>query len=448
MINLLKKPQNQNKRLVALIDGEHYPDVNYDAISILKKSFKGLVCGIIFLGGTEKLVNKDPEKFYGLDIFMIKNLDSDFLKALQFFRPDIAYDLSDQPVVNHQIRMKIASYCFKQQCSYMGPDFYFEYEPKSLSVNRRSLGIIGTGKRIGKTAVSSFIANLISEKSRVCIVAMGRGGPQKPEVIRRSRAVMNPGFLLEISRKGMHASSDYIEDAFFSRADTVGCRRCGGGFGGKFFMSNIAAGIKAAQSLGPDNIIIEGSGASIPPVRTDFNICVIGGNQSWDEIVGYLGIYRILISDIVFLTMCQFPPSRKENTDYLVSMIKKISPQVKIIKSVFRPEPVYDIKNKKIFVVMTSDCSIENIIRSHLEEKYNCRVVKISFNLSNRDLLIKELNECREYDMLVTELKAASVDMVTEFAYKNKKEINYMNNVPVITEGRHYLDDLIYKMEN
>jgi hypothetical protein len=40
------------------------------------------------------------------------------------------------------------------------------------------------------------------------------------------------------------------------------------------------------------------------------------------------------------------------------------------------------------------------------------------------------------------------VDMVTEFAYKNQKEINYINNVPVITEGRHYLDDLVHNMNN
>jgi len=343
MINLLKNPQNQNKRLTVLIDGEHYPAVNYDAISLLKKHFTGSISGIIFLGGTEKLVIDNPENFYGHNVFMIKKLDSDFLKALQLFKPDIVYDLSDEPVVNHEIRMKIASYCFTERCSYMGPDFYFEYEPKLLKTTVKSVGIIGTGKRIGKTAVSSYIANLLSEKQKVCIIAMGRGGPKKPEVIRKKNTDLNPEFLLEISRKGMHASSDYIEDAFFANADTVGCRRCGGGFGGKFFLSNIKDGIKAAEALNPQIIIIEGSGASIPPVNTDFNICVIGGNQAWDGIVGYLGIYRILISDFIFLTICEDPPSKKENIDNLVSQIKKIKQQAKIIKSVFRPEPVYSI---------------------------------------------------------------------------------------------------------
>ena len=32
MIDLLKNKKNKGKKLVALIDGEHYPQINYDAI--------------------------------------------------------------------------------------------------------------------------------------------------------------------------------------------------------------------------------------------------------------------------------------------------------------------------------------------------------------------------------------------------------------------------------
>ena len=47
------------------------------------------------------------------------------------------------------------------------------------SFQRSTISIIGTGKRIGKTAISSYIAKLFSEEDiNVAILAMGRGGPK------------------------------------------------------------------------------------------------------------------------------------------------------------------------------------------------------------------------------------------------------------------------------
>jgi cyclic 2,3-diphosphoglycerate synthetase len=430
-----------------LIDGEHYPLTNYDSILKLKRSFKGNINGIIFLGGTEKLVVDNLESFYGYKVFDIKDIDRDFLAALEIFKPDFVYDLSDEPVVNHSIRMKIASFCFARQCSYFGPDFYFEYEPKDIIISKPSLLVIGTGKRTGKTAVSSHIARLLSQNSDVCIIAMGRGGPERPQVIRGSQTEITPEYLLNISRSGLHASSDYIEDALFSGVTTVGCRRCGGGFGGKFFMSNIVQGVKIAKSLNPEIIIVEGSGSSIPPVKTDFVICVLGAGQDWDSLIGYLGLYRILLSEMVFLTMCEEPIADSKKVEFLEREIKKINPGVKVVKSIFRPEPLYNIEKKRIFLVLTAKSLIEHKIKDYLEDKYSCVVVKVSFNLANREKLKAELHSFYDYDVLLTELKAASVDLVTEFAIKNYKEINYLNNIPLITEGKEHIQKLITDLE-
>ena len=82
-------------------------------------------------------------------------------------------------------------------------------------------------------------------------------------------------------------------------------------------MSNIKKGISIAEGLDPDLIIVEGSGASIPGVETDKNICVIGAGQSWENIVGYLGIYRILCSDLIIMTMCEKPLADREKISFL-----------------------------------------------------------------------------------------------------------------------------------
>ncbi len=447
MIDLLKRRRNIGKKLVALIDGEHYPDVTHDAIQKLRQVYKGDIVGVIFLGGTEKLVMDNPEEYFGENLFLINNLFPDFLKALNYFKPDIAYDLSDEPVVNYRTRMMIASYCLAHNCSYMGPDFLFEHNEKSLEISKPSISVIGTGKRIGKTAVSSYISTLFIENDiDVCIMAMGRGGPKEPQVIKGGEVDITPEFLLNFSQKGNHASSDYIEDALMSKATTVGCRRCGGGFGGRMFLTNIAKGIKIVEKINPDLAIIEGSGASIPEINTKAAICVVGAGQDWESIIGYLGIYRIMIADIIIITMCEQPLARQEKVEFMKRQISKLNPGAAIFCSVFRPHPLKDIKGKRVLLAMTANHHIEEGIKSYIEKNFSCSVAKVSFNLSNRKLLRKDLEQAHGYDTILTELKAASVDVLTDYAFNMKKDIVYMNNIPIIDGGNRKFEKELLNM--
>ncbi len=445
MISLLQKKDNKNKKLIALIDGEHYPEVNRDALEFLKNSFTGTFEGIIFLGGTEKLIIDDLEGYFKEKVYVINDLDRDFCTALKYFSPDIVYDLSDEPVVNYRIRMKIASFCMASGSSYMGPDFLFSYEERKIKIAKKTLSIIGTGKRIGKTAVSSYIARIFSEENiNTAIIAMGRGGPSTPQVIRGDEIDIDAGYLLDLNKKGFHASSDYIEDALLSEVVTIGCRRCGGGFAGKIFMTNLGEGARLAEKLDSDLIIVEGSGASIPEVASDKTICVIGAFQEWESLVGYLGIYRIMLADMIIITMCEDPPAKKEKIEILVDKIKKYNPGVDIIKTVFRPKPLTNVEGKKVFLGMTSQKITGSNITGHLESEYGCRIVKASFNLSKRELLKRDLNESPDFDIILTELKAAAVDVLTEYASENKKEISYIDNILVVIDReRDFKKDVI-----
>ena len=443
MKNLLLKKSNENKSIIALIDGEHYPHVTFDAINILKNIFPGIFKGIVFLGGTEKLAAGNLKEYFNEEIYMIKDLDDDFNKALEYFRPDIVYDLSDEPVVDYFIRMKIASFCLAHECSYMGPDFLFSFEPRNILSTKPTISIVGTGKRIGKTTISSYISKFYIEKElKVCIVAMGRGGPRKPKLIKGDEIEINPEYLLKISHEGFHASSDYIEDALTSKVPTVGCRRCGGGMGGKIFMSNVEEGIRIAEEIDPDLIIVEGSGASIPDIKTDKDICVIGAFQDWDALVGYLGIYRIMMADLIILTMCEEPIADQNKIDLLIANITRFNSRARIIKTIFRPEPLSDISGKRLFVALTSLKIIGPKIRDYLEKNYKCKISKISFNLSDREKLKNDLETSDEYDTILTELKAAAVDLLTDYGIKNNKEVIYLNNILISTE-----DSEIFKKE-
>jgi len=82
-------------------------------------------------------------------------------------------------------------------------------------------------------------------------------------------------------------------------------------------------------------------------------------------------------------------------------------------------------------------------IKKYIEGNYGCLVTGMTFNLSNRPLLKKDLALFDNFDAVVTELKAASVDIVTDFAIKSGKEVIYMNNIPrIIDNKKTFIKDL------
>jgi cyclic 2,3-diphosphoglycerate synthase len=273
-------------KALALIDGEHYAPVVRAALQELPYD----VVGALLVGGTEKLRGDDD---YGVPV--VDTLD----EALARFRPRIAIDLSDEPVLGPKERFRLASRILAHGIAYEGADFSLrppKYEPFALP----SLAVIGTGKRVGKTAVTGYAARLLAKSSDLVVVSMGRGGPPEPQVAEISPTVDD---LLELSRVGAHAASDYLETAALAGVPTIGCRRAGGGLAGAPWVTNLGEGMRKALERDPELVVFDGSGAAIPPVDANARILVAGANQGPDLVTGYLNAYRILVSDLVVLTM-------------------------------------------------------------------------------------------------------------------------------------------------
>ena len=112
-------------------------------------------------------------------------------------------------MLGYEQRFRLISRCLAERVTYVGSDFHFKpASTESLCISP-SLSIIGTGKRVGKTAVSGFVARtlkpaVLAEKDRpgVVVVAMGRGGPPHPEVIDGAEIGLSSADLLDWSRKG------------------------------------------------------------------------------------------------------------------------------------------------------------------------------------------------------------------------------------------------------
>ena len=272
-------------RAIAVIDGEHYAPVVRDALAALPYEF----VAVWLAGGTEKLRGGED---YGVPVV------DDLEQAIAELEPEVVVDLSDEPVLGPRERFRVASRVLAHGLPYVGPDFRFD-PPELAPFPLPSLSVVGTGKRVGKTAVTGHLARLLALDRDVVVVAMGRGGPPEPEV-----AEVRPTLerLLELSREGRHAASDYLETAALAGVVTIGCRRCGGGLAGAPGESNVLAGAALAAEREPDLVVFDGSGASIPPIDTSARVLVTSAAQPIEVAAGYLNTYRILVSDLVVLT--------------------------------------------------------------------------------------------------------------------------------------------------
>jgi len=399
-------------RAVAIIDGEHYAPVVRDALAALPYEFVAAWCA----GGTEKLVGGED---YGVPV--AAELES----AIAEHAPEIVIDLSDEPVLGPRERFRVASRVLALGLPYAGADFRFD-PPDFAPYPLPSLAVIGTGKRVGKTAVTGHVARLLARERELVVVAMGRGGPPDPEL-----AEVRPTLerLLELSREGRHAASDYLETAALTGVVTIGCRRCGGGLAGSSGESNVLAGAALAAERGPDLVLFDGSGAAIPPVDVDARVLVTSSAQPVEVATGYLNAYRILISDLVVVT-----GGADEAFLEAIAGVK----DVPVVPVELRPRPVERVAGRRLAYFSTAPAAVHETLARHLEEQHGAEVAHVSGNLARREALRAELGRV-DAEVFLVEIKAAAIDVVAEAALARGSELVFADNELVPGAG-HDLD--------
>jgi cyclic 2,3-diphosphoglycerate synthetase len=415
-------------RALALIDGEHYPEVVRDALASLPYE----VVGAVMLGGGEKLDEGGAD--YGIRVW------DELADAIAEAGAEVVVDLSDEPVVDAPRRFGLAARSLAAGLPYVGADFRLE-PVRFAPLDRPALAVIGSGKRVGKTAVAGHVARLLAESREVVVVAMGRGGPPEPVVVETPPSVAD---LLALSRGGAHAASDYLEDAALARVVTVGARRCGGGLAGQPFFDNVAEAARIAAAREPDLVLLEGSGAAVPPVEAGRRILVAGASQEPEIVAGYLGGYRLLLSDLVVLTMCEEPLAGPERIAAVRSAIAAVDPDLPVVATVMRPRPVEAVAGRRIAFFSTAPAEIADRLRDHLAREHGAEVVMVSTNLARRAELRAELASAaaREAETFLVEIKAAAVDVVAEAAAERGIPLVFADNEVLPLPGEADLDAL------
>jgi cyclic 2,3-diphosphoglycerate synthetase len=343
--------------------------------------------GALLLGGTEKLRGGED---YGVPL--VDSLEG----------AEVVVDLSDEPVLSPADRLLWASRALAAGARYEGADFAFS-PPPFAPFELPSVAVIGTGKRVGKTAVTGHVARLYARDRDVVVVSMGRGGPPEPIVAEVAPTVLD---LLELSRAGGHAASDYLETAALAGVPTVGCRRCGGGMAGAPFTSTVLEGARLAAERGPDVVVFDGSGAAIPPVDVGARVLVA------HDVSSGLNPYRVLISDVVLTMDDAVAAAARELTD------------APVVRFSLRLRPVEPLRGRRAAVFTTGPAPADHL---------DAEIVLVSRNLANRDALRQDLRSV-DAEVYVVEIKAAAIDVVAEVAAERGVALVFADNEVVAPE--------------
>jgi cyclic 2,3-diphosphoglycerate synthetase len=412
-------------RALAIVDGEHYAPVVRDALAELPYEFVAAV----LVGGSEKLRGGED---YGVPI------ETDVEDAITERAPEVVVDLSDEPVLDPVSRFALASRVLARGVPYVGADFRLD-PPERAPFELPSIAVVGTGKRVGKTAVTGHLARLLSRDFRIVVVAMGRGGPAEPEVVL---VPPNVDSLVALSRSGRHAASDHLETAALVGVTTVGCRRCGGGLAGGVGTSNVAEGARVAAGLGPDLVVFDGSGAALPPVAADRVVVVVGAHQDPTVAAGYLNTYRLLLADIVVVTMADESAGQRAVSGAIRTVVGS---GADVVETVLQPRPLENVRGRSVAYFCAAPSAAHARLRDHLSEVHGADVVHVSGNLADRSALREELAGV-EADVFLVELKAAAVDVVAEAALARGAEVVLAANDVAPLDGGVDLDERLLEV--
>jgi cyclic 2,3-diphosphoglycerate synthetase len=401
------------------------------------------VVAALLVGGTEKLA-ADRRVDLG-DVPVLPAGDDArgvLAAAIAEHRPQAVLDLSDEPILGYRDRMELAAVTLVAGVRYLGSDFSLEPAVEGPPLSVPTLAVVGTGKRTGKTAIAGEAARVTAAAGmNPVVVAMGRGGPPGPQVAEAGSITLER--LVELVREGHHAASDYLEDALIAGVTTVGARRVGGGLAGRPYASNVREAARAAVDLGAGLVLLEGSGSALPPIPWDGGVLVAPATLPEEHLAGYLGPYRLLLSDLVVITMGGGPDVGPQQFATLTSHVRRFRPDARVVLTDFRPVPLEDVRGRDVYFATTAPPAVGSTLASHLEEASGCTVVGITHRLADRAGLARDLDAAPPYDVLVTELKAAAVDVAADRAVARGAQVVFADNRAETLEGDGELPALL-----
>jgi cyclic 2,3-diphosphoglycerate synthetase len=139
------------------------------------------------------------------------------------------------------------------------------------------------------------------------------------------------------------------------------------------------------------------------------------------------------VSDAVVLTMAEEPLASAEKVRTLLERVGEVKPGITAVPVVLRPRPSEEVAGRKVAFFSTAPAVQETTLRRFLEERWGCRVELFSPNLADRAALRADFErpEMTGVELVLTEIKAAAIDVVAEMAEARGLPVVPVDNLPL-----------------
>jgi cyclic 2,3-diphosphoglycerate synthetase len=207
----------------------------------------------------------------------------------------------------------------------------------------------------------------------------------------------------------------------------------------------VAEAVALAAARRPGLVVLEGSGAAVPPIDWHAGILVVPASCPVEYLAGYLGPYRLLRVDLAVVTMATGPLGGRENLSRLTTHLSGALGDAFVVTD-FHPTPLGDVRGRDAFLATTAPGEVAARQAESLEATFGCRVVGWSARLADRAGLAEDLDAAGGYEVLLTELKAAAVDVACQKAVSRGAEVVFVDNRAEAVEGGADLDTALNRV--
>jgi cyclic 2,3-diphosphoglycerate synthetase len=144
----------------------------------------------------------------------------------------------------------------------------------------------------------------------------------------------------------------------------------------------VLEGARVAVGLAPDVALFDGSGAALPPIAADRTVVVVGGHQDPAVVGGYLNTYRLLLADVVVVTMAEEGSGWETVRDRVAESVRPGTPVIATTCS----HAGRRHRGRSVAYFCAAPPAAHGRLREHLEAAYGASIVHVSGNLANRPL--------------------------------------------------------------
>ena len=161
----------------------------------------------------------------------------------------------------------------------------------------------------------------------------------------------------------------------------------------------------------------------MPPVAADSRVLVASALQGADVVTGYLNAYRILISDLVVVTMAGAKDVE------LRRRIQEVKP-VPVVACELRLRPLEPLAGRRTAVFTAGPAPTDHL---------DADIVHVSASLADRPVLREELASV-DAQVYLVEIKAAGIDLVADTARARGADVVFADNEAVPLPGEPDLE--------